>query len=267
MKFGISIGAVISILFGLIYMSLLDEPGSAFYLFAALVFLGGPLIGGIVALLKTRRQKFKTFIIAGGTVFGTMFVLFIVLYVVLPQYSRANVQLPEYCNGFDGALNPPSTLMYLLPDGEAGILLTENAESVVVAKIEGNHKPFSSTLYLLRKNDGEVLQSMHFDNDVVTVSIDEGTLYIYNDKLGYLINERTGAFEENFLLIDNYGGLTETDRPFISRASSGNWYLETTAVISSWNIDGIVKSRPRLTFNGIARGCYVHGTTGEVIRL
>ena len=69
------------------------------------------------------------------------------------------------------------------------------------------------------------------------------------------------------LLIDNYGGLSETDRPVISHASSGNWYFETTAVVSSWNTDGTVKSRPHLKMNGIARGCYVSGATDEVVSL
>jgi hypothetical protein len=81
------------------------------------------------------------------------------------------------------------------------------------------------------------------------------------------MDARTGEFEETFLLIDNYGGLSESDRAIISRGSSGHWYMETTAVISSWNIDGTVRSRSHLTFNGIARGCFISGDTHEVIRL
>jgi hypothetical protein len=190
-----------------------------------------------------------------------------VTYAVLPQFDRASVQLPASCDGFDGVLDLPSQLAYALPDGKDGILLAEGADSALAATIDGNRSPFASTAYLIRKSDNATLRQMQFNNDVVIASIDNGTLYIYNDKLGYLIDEHTGEPVETMLLIDNYGGLSETDRPIIGHISSGNWYLETTAVVSSWNTDGTVKSRPHLTMNGIARGCYVDGATREVIPL
>src|SRR6266508_2803843 len=101
----------------------------------------------------------------------------------------------------------------------------------------------------------------------VWLGIATGTLVIYNDKLGYLLDARTGESEENFLLIDNYGGLSESDRPIISRASTGRWYMETTAVLSAWRVDGRVWSRRRLTFNCVALGCFIAGETHEVTRL
>ena len=266
-RIGIGIGLIVSLASGLAYIEVLHEPGSAFYPFAAVVFVGGPAIGGILAALTAQEGKVRAFLGSGTIVFGGALALFIVTYVVLPQSLRANVQLPGFCDGFDGRLDLPSNFSYPLPDGNTGILLTENAESAVAATIDGDGAPLSSTMYLIRKSDNMILRRMRFDNDVITASIDEGTVYIFNDKLGYLIDEHSGELEENLLLIDNYGGLTETDRPFISRASSGNWYLETTGVVSSWNIDGTVKSRPHLTFSGIARGCYVSGASGEVVQL
>jgi hypothetical protein len=266
-RLGIIIGALLSTVCFLAYTAVLHEPGSVFYGFAALVFLGCPLIAGIIALSGTQKHKPKRFFASGGPVFGITLLLFIATYVVIPQFDRANVQMPASCDGFDSVLDLPSELNYALPDGKGSILLAESAESVVAATIDGERPPFSSTAYLIRKSDNAILSQMSFANDVVIASIDMGTVYIYNDKLGYLIDERTGAFEDNVLLIDNYGGLTETDRPFISRASSGNWYFETTAVVSSWNVGGTVKSRPHLKMNGIARGCYVSGATGEVIHL
>lgn len=126
------------------------------------------------------------------------------------------------------------------------------------------HAPYPSTVLLVDTSDNTILQSMSFPNDIISATIDQGILYLFNDKLGYLINAHTGEFEENYLIIDNYGGLSETDRPILSRASDGYWYFETTAVISSWNVDGTVKSRPHLTFNGIVRGCFISGDTHEV---
>jgi MFS family permease len=58
---GICIGVCVSVVFGLAYIVILHEPGSAFYLFAGLAFFGGSLIGGIVAALKTQAHKRKAF--------------------------------------------------------------------------------------------------------------------------------------------------------------------------------------------------------------
>ena len=270
-RLGIIIGALMSALSYFVYITVLRELGSAFYPFAAMVFFGCPLIAGLIAVTKTQKHKKRRFIACSGLVFGFTLLLFVVTYVVYPQFVRTSVQLPATCYGFDGAPDTlkvlSSQLGYDLPDGKRGILLAESAESVVAVTIDGDRPPFASTTYLIRKSDTAIYGRMHFNNDVVMASIDAGTMYIYNDKLGYLIDDRTGKFEENILLIDNYGGLSETDRPIISRASSGNWYVETTAVVSSWNIDGTVKSRPHLKMNGIARGCYISGSTGKVTPL
>lgn len=266
-KVGISVGALVSIVFGLVYLVLLREPGSQFYLFAVLAFVGGPLMGGIVAILRTQEHKVKAFFASSVTVYGIVFILFAFTYVVLPQFARTNVQLPASCDGFDGSLNPPAHLAYAVPDAGTGILITSDAQSAVVAVIDDNHPPFPSTVYLLNKSEDKIIQRLRFNNDIISATIEDGVLYIYNDKIGYLLDAHTGEFEEDFLLMDNYGGLTQTDRPFLSRASDGHWYMETTAVISSWKIDGTVRSRPNLTFNGIALGCFIFGYTQEVIQL
>lgn len=266
-KVGISIGALVSIVFGLVYLVVLREPGSQFYLFAELACLGGPIIGGIVAVLRTQEHKLKAFFASFRTIFVMVFILFGVTYVVLPQFDRRNVQLPTFCDGFDGSFDPPSHLTYTVPDVGTGILIVSDAQTAVVAMIDYDQPPFPSTVFVLNKNEDKIVQSMRFNNDVISAAIDKGIVYIFNDKLGYLIDAHTGEFVETYLIIDNYGGLSESDRPIISRASSGHWYMETTAVISSWSVDGTVKSRPHLTFNGIARGCFISGYTHEITQL
>ncbi len=264
---GISIGTLVSLVLGWVYLVVLREPGSAFYLFAGLALLGSPFLGGIISLVKTQGHRSKAFFTSGSIIFGIVWILFILIYLVLPQFDRTSVQLPAFCDGFEGSFNPPSQLTYTLPNIGAGVLITSDARSAVVAIIDYHHPPFPSTVFLVNKSDNKIIQTMTFKNDVISATIDEDTLYIYNDKLGYLIGARTGELEKNLLLMDNYGGLSESDRPIISRASSGHWYMETTAVISSWNVDGTVKSRPHLTLNGIARGCFVSGDTQEVTPL
>jgi len=266
-RLGSIIGALVSVIAGLTYIVVLREPGSAFYLFAALAFLGGPLLAGIVTVLRAQKNRLKAFLVSSGAVFGIMFILFVVTYAVLPQYARTNVQLPAYCDGFDGNFNPPSHLAYALPGGDTGILLVSDAESAVVVTIDGDYPPFPGSVFLVNKNDSKILLGMGFNNDVIGAAIDGGVVYIFNDKIGYLIDARTGEFQEHFLIIDNYGRLSQSDRPVISRASDGHWYMETTALISGWNIDGTVKSRPHLTFNGIALGCFISGDTRNVTQL
>jgi hypothetical protein len=265
---GISIGAFVSMLLGLMYLVVLREPGSAFYPFAGLVFLVGPLIGGIAATWKMQEHQRKAFFISSSVTFGIVLVLFIISYLVLPLFDRVSVQLPEVCDEDSGSFNPPPALAYTLPNNVGtGVLITVNAQFALVAVIDYKYPPFPSTVFLVNKSDNRIIKSMAFDNDIISAAIDGDTLYLYNDKLGYFIDARTGELESNLLTMDNYGGLSESDRPIISAASSGHWYMETTAVISSWNVDGSVKSRRYLTFNGIALGCFINGNTNDFIAL
>lgn len=276
---GVTSGVLVSLVFGLVYFVVLSEPGSAFYLFAGLTFLGGSLIGGLIAVTIKPEHQQKTFLTTSVTVFGVVFVLFLILYLVVPQFERASVPLPAFCDGFDGNFQPPAQLAYTLPDQSTGILMIDDQETAVVARVSANppsgvnHPPdakqplFPTQVFIVHKPGNKILQSLTFQNDIVSAAIGPGLVYIFNDKLGFLFDAHTGNLEENFLTLDNYGGLSPTDRPFLlSNASTGHWYLETTAVISSWNIHGRVVSRPHLTFNGIAFGCFISGSTREVIR-
>jgi hypothetical protein len=264
---GAGIGLLVSLASGLIYLLLLHEPGSAFYPFAALAFVAGPLVGGIASMRKSQARRTRAFFASSAIVLGIVGLLFILTYMVLPDFERTSVQLPEFCDGFAGSFSPPAALAYSLPDGSSGVLLASNAGSALVAVIDYKHPPFPATVFLIDKGENRIIGSMSFDNDVISAAMDDETLVLYNDKIGYWVDARTGEPEQAFLTIDNFGGLSESDRPVISRASSGHWYLETTAVISSWNVDGTVKSRRHLTFDGIARGCFIDGETHDVLIL
>ena len=68
--FGTIIGIVASVVLGLIYIRILQEPGAAFYPFAALYFLGGPVLGGLVAAFKSERKVRAFLASSGGTLAG-----------------------------------------------------------------------------------------------------------------------------------------------------------------------------------------------------
>lgn len=258
-------GTLFSVITGMVYILLLHEPGPMFYPFAALAFLGGPLIAGTTGAARSPGHKYRAFLISGCAVFGAALVLFFITYAVLPHFDRTSVQLPESCNGFDSSPHPAPALAYELPGTGTGVLIAGSEQTAVVAMVDYTKAPYPGTVYVVNRSDNRILQRMDFLDDTIIATIDSGIVYLYNDKLGYLINARTGAPEKNFLLIDNYGGLSGSDRPVLPGAPEGRRYLETTAVISSWSTDGTVRSRPHLTMNGIAYNCFVNGETGEIV--
>jgi len=188
-------------------------------------------------------------------------------YVVLPQFDRTSVQLPESCNGFDRGPHPAPERAYELPGTGTGVLVAGNEQTAVVAMVGSTKAPYPGTVFVVNRSDNRILRRMDFPDDTIIATIDSGRVYLYNDKRGYLIDARTGAPEKTFLIIDNYGGLSGSDRPVLPGASEGRRYLETTAVVSSWSTDGTVRSRSRLTMNGIAYNCFINGETGEVVEI
>jgi hypothetical protein len=146
-------------------------------------------------------------------------------------------------------------------------LITGNEETAVVAMIDYTRAPYPATVSIVNRSDNRILWRMKFADDTLIATIDSGMVYLYHDKLGYRIDARTGDSEKTILIIDNYGGLSASDRPILPGSSEGRRYLETTAVISSWSTDGTVRSRPHLTMNGIAYNCFVNGKTGEIVEI
>lgn len=264
----IILGTLFSGIVGMVFIILLHEPGPVFYPFAALAFLGGPLIAGTTGAIQSPGHKYRAFLISGGAVFAAALLLFFMSYAILPHFDRTSVQLPEYCNGgFDSSPHPAPELAYELPGTGTGVLLANNEQTAVVAMINYTKAPYPSTVYVVNRSDTRILRRMDFADNTLIATIDSGIVYLYHDKLGYLINARTGAPEETFLKIDNYGGLSGSDRPVLAGASEERRYLETSAVISSWSTDGTVRSRTRLTMNGIAYNCFVNGETGEIVEI
>jgi hypothetical protein len=264
---GIICGILFSCIAGIVYIILLHEPGFLFYPFAVLFFLIGPLIAGSTGAARSREDKYRAFFISFGAVFAAALLLFFITYAVLPHFDRTSVQLPESCNGFSDSSHPAPELAYELPGKGTGVLLAGNEQTAVVAMIDYTNAPYPGTVFVVNRSDTRILRRMDFADNTLIATIDSGIVYLYHDKMGYLINARTGAPEETFLKIDNYGGLSGSDRPVLAGASEGRRYLETSSVISSWSTDGTVRSRPHLTMNGIAYNCLVNGETGEIVEI
>ena len=264
---GIISGTLFSVIAGMAYIILLHEPGPAFYPFAALVFAGGPLIAGMTSAARSPEDKTRAFLVPCCAVFATALFLFFITYAVLPHFDRTSVLLPESCNGFDDGPHPSLALACELPGTGTGVLVAASEQTAVVAMIDYTKAPYPGSVYIVNRSDNRILRRLDFSDNTIIATIDNGMVYLYHDKTGYLLNARTGDPENKFLLIDNYGGLSDREHPILPGTSEGRRYLETTAVISSWSTDGTARSRLRLTMNAVAYNCFVNGTTGEIVEI
>ncbi len=218
---GIISGTQFSGIAGMVYIILLHEPGPLFYPFAALAFLGGPIMAGAIGAVQSREHKYRTFFISGCAVFAAALVLFFITYAVLPQFDRTSMVLPEYCDGFDSSTHPSPSLAYGLPGTGTGVLIAGSEQAAVVAMVDYANAPYPSTVYIVNRSENRILWRMDFGDDTIIATINSGIVYLYHDKLGYFIDARTGAFEKNIMLIDNYGGLSGSDRPVLPGSSEG----------------------------------------------
>lgn len=254
---GIIIGIILSITFDLLYVKIFHESSSKFYLFAGLALLGGPLAGGLISALVSKENRSTALLISSSTVFVVVFFLTVLSYLVLPLFSYDSVQIPASCidNASSGS-HLPSYLNYAIPGIGNGTLITSDNKSVVVAMTDYSHLPFKSTVYLINRSTHNVIQRLNFDNDIIAAAIDQDTLNIFNDKIGYYINTENGEFVNTVVRLDNYRGLF---------TSNNNTYMQTTFETSVLNADGSVGSHRRMYMNCTAFGCFISGSTGQVI--
>jgi len=266
--FNVLIGSGVGVASGLVYFLLLHEPGSLFYPFSAIAFIGGPCLAGLLAALNVPGRRVGAFLTTSSSVFAVVFIFFLSTYMIWPQFERTSMKLPASCSSFHGSPHPPAALTYVLSDHRGTGILVAEGEGVAVVAVISDAPLHPSGVYVVDTSAKRVLNALSFPNDVIMAAVDDGIVHIYNDKIGYSIDARTGEFTKNILLTDNYGGLSQRDRPILADMSGGNaWYVETSAIISLWDIDGSVYSRRQMFFNAIARGCFVNGRSGEVTKL
>ena len=106
-----------------------------------------------------------------------------------------------------------------------------------------------TVLYFLSiKSSNKIIQSLQFNNDIIGAAIDDGVLYIFNDKIGYIIHTDDGEFVKKIFSIDNYRGIY---------ISNNNTDMQTTLEISVLNNDGSVLSHRQMNMSCIAYGCLI----------
>ncbi len=256
---GMIIGLLLSIVSGLTYVYVFHESSSTFYQFTGLSLLGGPLVGGLIAALIMKEHKFRALLISAFAIFTILLILSILSYLVFPLFSYESVQLPASCsnNSSSSSSHMPSSLNYSIPGAGIGKLLTSDNNSDVVVISDYDHLPYPSTVYLVNKSSNKVIRSLNFDNDIIAAAIDQGTLNLFNDKIGYYINTENGEFVNTIVRLDNYRGLF---------ASDNNTYMQTTFETSVLNADGSVDFHRQMYMNCTALGYFISGSTGQIIQ-
>lgn len=255
--FGIIIGICLSIVFDFLYVFIFHESSSKFYLFAGLALLGGPLIGGIISALRAKENKSIALLISSVAIFVILLVLSVLSYVVLPVFSYDGVQIPASCiNASNSGSHLPSYLNYSIPGIGTGTLITSDKKSAVVAITDYDHLPFDSTVFLINKSNNKIIQSLKFNNDIIGAAIDDGVLYIFNDKMGYIIDTDNGEFVKKIFTIDNYRGIY---------TYNNNTYMQTTLEISALNADWGVLSHRQMNMSCIAYGCLISSSPDVAI--
>jgi hypothetical protein len=192
-------------------------------------------------------MKFKKILFIFGGIVALLIAWFVASYIVLPVFSYSSVPIPAPCTGAVSQL--PSSLDYAVPHVGTGTLLTSDATSTVVVMADYGKSPLTSTAFLIRKSDNTILWQATFNNDIVDAAFTGGMLYLYNDKIGYFIDENTGEPAHFLFTFDNYRGVY---------ASGGTQYIQTDLELSGLRADGTFVSHLRTDMKSIAFGCLIY---------
>lgn len=251
---GICIGSAICLGSGLLYLTVFQSADSLFYLFAVLCFIIGPLGAGFVTMNHSNLPKMRGFLISTMVVLGIALFLFVMTYAIGIVFLITTVNFPTTCDNTYQSNPLPAAITYTLPGGADGVLVSEDMNTAIVARIDYISPQHPGIVFLVDKHEGNVLWSIDLPSDNIAAAMDDDTAYIFHHGIGYFINKNTGKRVDKFLSMDNYG--TNTNGKF-----------QTTGIISAWMRDGTVKSLHHLTFNGIVQGCKICGDTGEIFKL
>jgi hypothetical protein len=163
-----------------------------------------------------------------------------VLALVSPYASAA---IPASCSA--AAPQMPADRDATVPGVGVGTLLASGADTNVVVVTDPGQTP-ALTAYIVDMRAGKVIEHIGIASEAVVAAIREGVVYLFDDKIGYLIDASTGERVHRLIETDNYRGL------YVSGAAR---YLQMDAEIATL-FGRSLFSHQHLDFTGIASGCY-----------
>jgi hypothetical protein len=131
------------------------------------------------------------------------------------------------------------------PGVAVGVLLASGADTNVVIVIDPGRTP-AMTAYIVDMRAGTVIEHLGIASEAVVAAIRDGVVYLFDDKIGYMIDASTGEPVHRLIETDNYRGLY---------SSGADRYLQTDAEIATLFGRSLI-SYEHLDFTGIASGCY-----------
>ena len=109
-----------------------------------------------------------------------------VLALVSPYASAA---IPASCSA--AAPQMPADRNVTVPGAGVGTLLAAGADTNVVVVTDPGQTP-ALTAYIVDMRAGKVIEHIGIASEAVVAAIREGVVYLFDDKIGYLIDASTG---------------------------------------------------------------------------
>jgi hypothetical protein len=156
----------------------------------------------------------------------------------------ASTLIPASCSA--AAPQMPADRNVTVPGAGVGTLLASGADTNVVVVTDPGRTP-ALTAYIVDLRAGKVIEHIGITSEAVVAAIRDGVVYLFDDKIGYMIDASTGEPVHRLIETDNYRGL------YVSGADR---YLQTDAEIATL-FGRSLFSFQHLAFTGIASGCFV----------
>ncbi len=147
----------------------------------------------------------------------------------------------------EAASRLPPSRVYVVPGVGMGWLIAQDGATAVAVTSNDGGSPFVSTAHIVDVQTSRVVGSVPLASDVVVAAIDAGVVYLFDDKIGYWIRASDGELVRDFFESDNYRG---------QYTAAGVRHLQTSAEITTINLDGRLFGHLELAFEGIAYGCF-----------
>jgi hypothetical protein len=164
-------------------------------------------------------------------------------FALLAPFSSTSI--PASCTAAVPHLPPDRDAT--VPGVGVGTLLAAEADAAVIVVAGAGRAPSSSTAYIVNTRDRKVIGSLHIESDAVVAAISDGVVYLFDDKLGHILDASSGAPVQKLIESDNYRGLY---------TSAGVRYLQTDAEFIVLGASGSIFTHRHVDFAAIAYRCY-----------
>jgi len=155
-----------------------------------------------------------------------------------------SVVVPPDCAQALEAVNPGGTID--IPGHGPGTLLAATGDRAVAVSIDSTLAPRPTAAYLVDQSASRVLWEILLGSDAVVAAIDDGIVFLWDDKIGYTVSASTGELLGALVRSDNYRG--------IFRAPDGR-RLQLDVEVTAFGLGGAPISHHTFPLVGVVDGC------------